>query len=120
LTGLRERRVPHGDKTVRRGDDRQTDLIGGAHIVGHGGEERIHLFAFAMRHAVTDSGMKRATYAFPTFSADMRSMLQARRAHEKPAPGIPAQCIAKSFLANSPENCAVSRGKQESGKWPSG
>ena len=55
--------------------DRQTDLVRGAHIVGHGSEELIHLFAFAMRHAVTASEMKRAVYAFPTFSADLRSML---------------------------------------------
>ena len=32
--------------------DRDTDLIRGAHIVGHGGEELIHLFALAMRHKV--------------------------------------------------------------------
>jgi len=55
--------------------DRQTDLIRGAHIVGHGSEELIHLFAFAMRHAVTASEMKQAIYAFPTYSADLRSML---------------------------------------------
>ncbi len=55
--------------------DRQTDLVRGAHIVGHGSEELIHLFAFAMRHAVTASEMKAAIYAFPTFTADVRSML---------------------------------------------
>lgn len=55
--------------------DRQTDLIRGAHIVGHGSEELIHLFAFAMRHVVTASEMKQAIFAFPTYSADLRSML---------------------------------------------
>lgn len=55
--------------------DTDKDLIRGAHIVGHAGEELIHLFAMAMRHAITASEIKQATYAFPTYSADIRSML---------------------------------------------
>ncbi|MCP4384008.1 MAG: NAD(P)/FAD-dependent oxidoreductase [Hyphomicrobiales bacterium] len=55
--------------------DTDTDLICGAHIVGHNGEELIHLFAMAMRHAITAAEVKQATYAFPTFSSDIRSML---------------------------------------------
>ncbi|WP_421724165.1 dihydrolipoyl dehydrogenase family protein [Bauldia sp.] len=54
--------------------DTDTDLICGAHIVGHAGEELIHQFAMAMRHAITATEMKQATYAFPTYSADVRSM----------------------------------------------
>ena len=52
--------------------DRDSDLIRGAHIVGHGGEELIHLFALAMRHKITTAALKEAVYAFPTFTADMR------------------------------------------------
>ena len=33
--------------------DEASDRIVGAHIVGHSGEELIHLFAFAMRHGIT-------------------------------------------------------------------
>ena len=52
--------------------DRDSDLIRGAHIVGHGGEELIHIFALAMRHKITTAALKEAVYAFPTFTADLR------------------------------------------------
>jgi glutathione reductase (NADPH) len=55
--------------------DRGSDLIRGAHIVGHGGEELIHLFALAMRHRITTAALKEAVYAFPTFTADMRYVM---------------------------------------------
>jgi glutathione reductase (NADPH) len=55
--------------------DRQSDRIVGAHIVGHQGEELIHLFALAMRHDISASDLKNALYAFPTFSADMKSLI---------------------------------------------
>ena len=55
--------------------DKSSDRVLGAHIVGHGGEELIHIFALAMRHCVTASAMKDAVYAFPTFAADMRYMI---------------------------------------------
>jgi glutathione reductase (NADPH) len=55
--------------------DRDSDLIRGAHIVGHGGEELIHLFALAMRHRITTTALKEAVYAFPTFTADMRYVM---------------------------------------------
>ncbi len=55
--------------------DRQSDQIVGAHIVGHQGEELIHLFALAMRYDISASDLKNALYAFPTFSADMKSLI---------------------------------------------
>jgi glutathione reductase (NADPH) len=55
--------------------DKNTDLVLGAHLIGHGGDELIHLFAMAMRHKITAAEMKSAVYAFPTFAADIRSML---------------------------------------------
>jgi glutathione reductase (NADPH) len=49
--------------------------IAGAHIVGHSGEELIHLFALAMRHGITAAEIKSAVFAFPTFSADIKSLV---------------------------------------------
>jgi glutathione reductase (NADPH) len=50
------------------------DRIVGAHMVGHQGEDLIHLFALAMRHGITASALKDGVFAFPTFSADVKSL----------------------------------------------
>jgi glutathione reductase (NADPH) len=55
--------------------DESTDRILGAHIVGHAGEELIHVFALAMRFGITASQIGDTVYAFPTFSADIKHML---------------------------------------------
>ena len=55
--------------------DADTDRILGAHMVGHQGEELIHLFALAMRHNLTAADLSDGFYAFPTFSADVKSMV---------------------------------------------
>ena len=55
--------------------DETTDRILGAHIVGHAGEELIHIFAFAMKFGITASDIRDTVCAFPTFSADIKSML---------------------------------------------
>jgi glutathione reductase (NADPH) len=52
-----------------------TDRILGAHLVGHGAEEVIHLFAFAMRHGVTAGELAETVYAYPTFASDIKHML---------------------------------------------
>ena len=49
--------------------------IAGAQIVGHSGEELIHLFAMAMKHGVTAAQIKSTVFAFPTFSADVKSLV---------------------------------------------
>lgn len=54
--------------------DKQTDRIVGAHILGHAGEELIHIFALAMKHGVSAGDVKDLIYGFPTFSADIKSM----------------------------------------------
>jgi glutathione reductase (NADPH) len=54
--------------------DKQTDRIIGAHILGHAGEELIHIFALAMKHGITAGDIKDLIYGFPTFSADIKSM----------------------------------------------
>jgi glutathione reductase (NADPH) len=35
----------------------------------------IHLFAFAMLHGITASQIRDALYAFPTYSANVKSMV---------------------------------------------
>jgi glutathione reductase (NADPH) len=54
--------------------DRQTDRIIGAHILGHAGEELIHIFALAMKHGITPGDIKDLVYGFPTFAADIKSL----------------------------------------------
>lgn len=55
--------------------DKSTDQVLGAHILGHHGDELIHLFAMAMRHGIFASDLKSSLYAFPTFAADMKSLI---------------------------------------------
>ncbi len=55
--------------------DSTTDRILGAHLVGHSGEELIHIFAMAMQHGITAGNLRDTIYGFPTFSADIKSML---------------------------------------------
>ena len=55
--------------------DADSDKIAGAHIVGHAGEELINLFGLAMVHGITASQLRDYVFAFPTFSADIKSML---------------------------------------------
>jgi glutathione reductase (NADPH) len=47
----------------------------GAHMVGHGSEEVIHLFAFAMKHGITAGQLAETVYAYPTFSSDLKFMV---------------------------------------------
>jgi glutathione reductase (NADPH) len=47
----------------------------GAHVLGHGGEEIIHLFAFAMKHGLTTDDLKDTVYGYPTFASDLKYML---------------------------------------------
>ena len=55
--------------------DDDSDLILGAQIIGHAGEELIHLFAMAMKHGITSAQVKDSIFGFPTFSADIKSMM---------------------------------------------
>ena len=49
--------------------------IVGAHMVGHLGEELIHIFALAMKHGITAAQLKDTVFGFPTFAADVKNML---------------------------------------------
>jgi glutathione reductase (NADPH) len=55
--------------------ERESGRILGAHIVGHGGEELIHVFALAMRHGITTRDFGDMVYAYPTFTSDIRYMV---------------------------------------------
>ncbi len=54
--------------------EEESGRIVGAHLVGHQGEELIHLFALAMRFGITAAQLKEQIFAFPTFSSDMKSV----------------------------------------------
>ena len=55
--------------------ERDSDRIVGAHILGHAGEELIHIFALAIKHGIKAADVRDLVYGFPTFSADIKSML---------------------------------------------
>lgn len=54
--------------------DRATDLILGAHFVGHEGQELINVFGLAIKFGITARQLKDQVYAYPTFSADIKHM----------------------------------------------
>ena len=47
-----------------------SNRILGAHMVGHGAEEVIHLFAMAITHGIPAGDIASAVYAYPTFMSD--------------------------------------------------
>ena len=55
--------------------DETTDKIVGAHFVGHAGEELINVFGLAMQYGITATQIRDFVFAYPTFSADIKSML---------------------------------------------
>jgi pyruvate/2-oxoglutarate dehydrogenase complex dihydrolipoamide dehydrogenase (E3) component len=55
--------------------DERTDRVLGAHILDHSGEELISVLTLAMRHGITATDLTNTIYGFPTFSADIRSMM---------------------------------------------
>jgi glutathione reductase (NADPH) len=54
--------------------DRATDLILGAHFVGHEGQELINVFGLAIKFGITARQLEDQVYAYPTFSADIKHM----------------------------------------------
>jgi glutathione reductase (NADPH) len=55
--------------------DETSDKIVGAHFVGHAGEELINIFGLAMQHGITATQIRDFVFAYPSFSADIKSML---------------------------------------------
>jgi len=52
-----------------------TGKILGAHLLGHGAPETIHLFAFAMTYGVTAEQLSTTVYAYPTFMSDIKFLV---------------------------------------------
>lgn len=55
--------------------EKGSDLVVGAHLLGHGSEEAINLFALAMRAGMTASELKKVTWAYPTKGSDLSYMV---------------------------------------------
>ena len=55
--------------------DAATDRVVGAQIVGHRGEELIHLFSLAMQHGIPASALAAGPFAFPTHASDVKNLL---------------------------------------------
>jgi glutathione reductase (NADPH) len=55
--------------------DNASGQIVGAHLIGHHAEDLIHLFALAMKHGISTAELENMLFAFPTFSADVKSLL---------------------------------------------
>ncbi len=46
-----------------------------AHMIGHGAEELIHLFAMAINHGIPASELAGGVYAYPTFTSDIKFLV---------------------------------------------
>jgi len=55
--------------------DRSTGMIVGAHLLGHGAGEVIHIFSLAMRHGIPASELRSGLYAYPTFTNDIKYLV---------------------------------------------
>lgn len=55
-------------------EDNSGNILG-AHMVGHGAEEVIHLFAFAMKHGITSTELANTVFAYPTFASDIKFLV---------------------------------------------
>jgi len=55
--------------------ERGSDLIVGAHLLGHSAEEVINLFALAMRCGTTATALREAMWSYPTSSYEIVDLL---------------------------------------------
>ncbi len=51
------------------------DRIVGAHLLGHGAAETIHLLALALRHGITRAALAAGDAAYPTYASDLKYLL---------------------------------------------
>ena len=58
--------------------DSRSDLILGAHIIGHNAQELINIFALAMKFKITARDLHDTLYTFPTFSSGIPIMVRFR------------------------------------------
>lgn len=52
-----------------------TGKVLGAHLLGHGAEEAINIFAMAMKFGLTNRDLKRVLWAYPTRISDLKYMI---------------------------------------------
>lgn len=52
-----------------------TGKVLGAHLLGHGAEEAINIFAMAMKFGLTNRDLKRVLWAYPTRVSDLKYMI---------------------------------------------
>jgi len=55
--------------------ENDTGKILGAHLLGHGSQETIHAFAFAIRQGLGRDFIAEASYAYPTFHSDLKNLV---------------------------------------------
>jgi glutathione reductase (NADPH) len=55
--------------------EKDTGLVLGAHLVGHGAPETIHFFATAMAADFTVDRIRETVFAYPTFHADLKNLV---------------------------------------------
>lgn len=55
--------------------EEESGKILGAHLVGHGAEEVIHLFAFAIKYGISAKQLAGSVYGYPTFSSDLKYLV---------------------------------------------
>jgi len=55
--------------------EKESGKILGAHVLGHGAEEIIHTFAFAIKFGLPAQELKDFVYAYPTFTSDVRFLV---------------------------------------------
>ncbi len=55
--------------------DEANDKVVGAHMIGHNADDLIHVFSFAMKHGIKASDIKNSTFAYPSFSSDIKNLL---------------------------------------------
>jgi glutathione reductase (NADPH) len=56
--------------------DEESDLILGAHMVGHGCEELINILGLAKAHGITATALRDFIFAYPSFSADIKQWFE--------------------------------------------
>lgn len=55
--------------------EKGTDRVVGAHLLGHGSAETVHVFSLAMRHGITATDLKQGYYVYPTFTNDVKFLV---------------------------------------------
>lgn len=75
MTGWISARTHHEECAFSKVLIGRDNLIIGAHLVGHGAEETIHLFAMAMRYRISAPELAAGDAAYPTFSSDVKWLL---------------------------------------------